>query len=263
MNLYTLIVLILALTAGQVQAIDLAYGSLDPNEPKADNAILLTGEVREGDLEALKRFAANDPNRFHSRTIVLASHGGDLLEAMRIGQFLRDTYMEVFVNPKVGRCASACFFIYVSAIQRDSLVPGLGIHRPYFSTAELERTPLDEAEQKHRHLMAAVRKYLEDQEVPTRIIEKMFSLASSEIYWLTQEDIASLGRRANWWDQILVDRCQLNKELEQEFFSYGEYAPRAAEARDHIREVAECAYHISADERLDNLYRLIRQNTNP
>jgi hypothetical protein len=259
MNLTILGVIILAFAAGHAKAIDLAYGSLDPNNPKADNAILLTGEVRKGDLEVLKQFAANDRERFHWRTIVLASQGGDLLEAMRIGQFIRETYMEVFVNPDVGRCASACFFIYVSAIQRDSLDSGLGIHRPYFSAADFDRTPLNEVEHKHRQLMKAVRNYLEDQQVPAQIIEKMFSLASSEIYWLTHEDIASLGRRAHWWDQVLVDRCMLNKELELELLSRGDFSPRAAHAKRHIREVAECAYNISADDRLKNLNRLLRQ----
>jgi hypothetical protein len=179
--------LLFALVTSSSQAIELAYGSLDPNEPNADNAILLTGVVGKGDLEVLRRFAAKDKQRFHSRTIVLASQGGDLLEAIRIGLFLRKTYMEVFVNTEIGRCASACFFIYVAAVQRDAMVPGLGIHRPYFSPAEFERTPLQDVEQKHRQLMQAVKKYLEDHQVPAYLIEKMFSLASSEIYWLTYD----------------------------------------------------------------------------
>lgn len=252
-------VFLFLLIAASSHAIDLAYGSLDPNEPKSDGAILMTGEVKKGDLEVLRRFAAKDKHRFHSRTIVLASQGGDLLEATRIGLFLRKTYMEVFVNPEIGRCASACFFIYVAAVQRDSMVPGLGIHRPYFSSSEFERTPLNEVEQKHRQLMQSVKSYLEEQQVPSKLIEKMFSLASSEIYWLTYDDIRSIGRRANWWDQVLVDRCQLNKKLEFEYLSNGDDSPLAAQALKHLHDVAVCAYNISADDRLRNLDQLVKQ----
>jgi hypothetical protein len=239
---------------------ELAYGSLDPEEPTADNAILLTGEVRKGDYDVLRRFAAKDKERFHSRMVVLASEGGDLLEAIRIGLFFRKTYMEVFVNNKIGRCASACFFIYVAAVQRDSMEPGLGIHRPYFSSSELDRTSLGEAESEHRQLMESVKRYLEEQDVPRYLIEKMLSLASSEIYWLTREDLDRLGTRANWWDQLLVDQCQLNKELEQEYFNRGHESPRATEAEEHIRDVAICSYAISAEERMENLNQLLRAN---
>jgi hypothetical protein len=69
----------------------------------------------------------------------------------------------------------------------------------------------------------------------------------------------SIGIRANWWDQVLVDRCQLNKKLEFEYLSDGNESPRAAEARKHIHDVAVCAYSISADDRLKNLEQLLKQ----
>lgn len=250
MNFRFLLPVLLFAASQSAQAIDLAYGSIDPNKPEKINAIILKGEIRKGDYELLLRFARKDRQRFHSKMVVLASQGGDLLEAIRIGVFLRKTYMDVFVNPKIGRCASACFLIYVAAVERDAVVPGLGIHRPTFAASEVEHLPLPEAERKHRELMQAVRSYLEDQQVPAYLIEKMFSLASTEIYWLTWEDLDRLGTRANWWDQVLVDRCRLNKKLEQ---------VRGPEALKHISDVAACAYDISAEERLRNLDQLLTQ----
>jgi hypothetical protein len=113
MKCHILIALLLTLLAAPSRAIELAYGSLDPTEPNHENAIIMSGQIRKGDYEVLRQFAAKDKERFQSRTIVLASPGGDLLEATRIGIFLRKTYKEVFVNPDIGRCASACFLIYV------------------------------------------------------------------------------------------------------------------------------------------------------
>jgi hypothetical protein len=249
-----LLPLLCCLSVGQ--AAELRYGSLDPKDSE-DNAVLLSGEIRKGDYEALLRFARKNPTIFNAHTLVLASPGGDLIEAMRIGSFVRKTYQSVFVSPDIGKCASACFLIYVAAVNRGAQAKAIGIHRPYFAPSEFERMPLQEAEKKHRRLMEVVRKYLEDQQVPQYLIERMFSLASTEIYWLTFEDLDNLGARANWWDQVLVARCGLDKKLEQGFSRMGESFARASEAKRHIRDLAICAYNISAEDRERNLRELL------
>jgi hypothetical protein len=106
--------------------------------------------------------------------------------------------------------------------------------------------------------MQAVRNYLDEQQVPLYLIEKMFSLASTEIYWLSWEDLGNLGVRANWWDQVLVDRCGLDKKLEQEYLDQGGKAMRAEEARKQIHDVAVCSYEISTEARFQNLNKLLR-----
>lgn len=255
MRLALVLVLLGSLSTGR--AAELRYGALDPRDPDSAPAVILSGEIRKGDYEAILRFARKDPHRFHASTIVLASPGGDLIEAIRIGGLIRKTYQSVFVNSAIGTCASACFLIYVAAVDRHALVPALGIHRPYFAPSEFERMPLQAAEQKHRRLMETVRKYLEDQQVPQYLIERMFSLASTEIYWLSWDDLKNLGLRANWWDQLLVDRCKLDKQLEQQFLNQGDHFARAAEAKRQIHDVAVCAYQISAEDRKQNLRDLL------
>ena len=242
--------------ACSAKSIEIFYGRLDPTDTGSP-AIVLRGEIRTGDYEIVKRFARLDTHKFHSSTVVLASSGGDLVEAIRIGNFFRRTYMSVFVNPAIGRCASACFLIYVAAVERGAMVPGLGIHRPYFPLQQSENIPLDKMEQRHRTLSASVKRYLEEQQVPQYLIERMFSMASTEISWLDREDLNSLGARAVWWDQVLVDRCKLNKELEQEYLKNGDESPRVSLAKEHLFKVAKCSYDISADERLKNLKELL------
>lgn len=237
-------------------AADFTFGRLDPSDTTGLEDIVLSGEIKGGDYESLKAFAKKD-GLFWARTVVLASPGGDLLEAIRIGNFLRKTFTPVFVNPKVGKCASACFLIYVAAVRRSGVASSLGIHRPYFSPLDFGRLPLEEVQKKHDQLMAAVKSHLQAQQVPHYLIDKMFSLASTEVYWLNEDDLDSLGLRANWWDQVMVDRCGLDKTLEKEFISRGYLSPRAQLALAHIHKVAQCGYSISKQETERNLKALL------
>lgn len=240
-------------------AIELRYGPINPDEPGDTSALILTGEIKTGDYLRFLEFARSKPRHFNASTLVLASPGGNILEAMRIGTFVRKTFQSVFVSNKIGRCASACFLIYVAAVNRGALVPSLGVHRPHFPTTEFQGMSLSESRAKQGKLMGAVRQYLEENEVPKYLIERMFSLASTEVYWLARSDLNALGSRAYWWDQVLVDRCNLDKVLEQKYLVFGEALPNAREAERHLRDVAVCAYNVSAEDRESNLRSLLAE----
>jgi len=166
---------------GTSLAAEFSLGSVDPRHPEKLNAVILSGEIKSGDYARLLTFIRKDPYGFRARTIVLASPGGDLIEAIRIGRVVRATYQSVFVNPAIGRCASACFLIYVAAVSRNANVPSLGIHRPYFEPYNFAKLSLAQAEAKHKALLREVRAYLEANEVPQYLIEKMFALSSEQI----------------------------------------------------------------------------------
>jgi hypothetical protein len=76
----------------------------------------------------------------------------------------------------------------------------------------------------------------------------MFSLASSEIYWLTFDDLDRIGPRSHWYDELMVSRCGLDKRLERGFIELGDRFAEAAEAKEHIHRVSVCAYMLTADE---------------
>jgi len=105
--------------------------------------------------------------------------------------------------------------------------------------------------------MRKIRGYLEEREVPQYLIEKMFSLSSDEVYWLTYNDLDRIGLRANWYDQLLVDRCKLNKQLEQGFLKEGSRFRFADEARVNIAHVAQCESHLTFTEGASNLRKLL------
>jgi len=95
---------------------------------------------------------------------MLASPGGDVLEAMKIGRLIRALKLQTIIPSKDGEpqqfgangehrsqrpsvnyiCASACFFIFVAGIKRELDIsfsasePLLGIHRPYLSDEDLK-----------------------------------------------------------------------------------------------------------------------------
>lgn len=241
-------------------AAEFYFGPLDPSDSSSPEATIMRGEIRVGDYGRLVSFARTDRNRFLWRFIVLASAGGDIHEAMKIGTFVKATYQSVFVNPAVGKCASACFLIYVAAVDRMALNNSVGIHRPYFGAEYFSHLSLSEAEARHEALLGEVRKYLEKREVPQYLIEKMFLLASDEVYWLPQRDIDRIGQRASWYDQLLVDRCGLNKELERGFQREGDRFRFAKEAKENIRHVAECGADMQAAEGEANLEQILAGN---
>jgi hypothetical protein len=107
---------------------------------------------------------------------------------------------------------------------------------------------LKDAERKQSQLYESLRTFLKSRDVPQGIQERMLSQASNEIYWLTFDDIDLIGPRAHWYDQLLVSRCALDKTLERGRLKYGKSYPKAAEAMQHIGDVARCAYMLTADE---------------
>ena len=247
--LFAILLLLVLLPA---HSADIRLAPFDPSSPDSSEVVVISGLIEPGDYDRLRDLAKRDAKLFHARTFVLASLGGDIEEAVRIGRLLRSMYASVFVSSKHGKCASACFFIYVAAIDRNATIPDLGIHRPYLNPKRYAQLSLEASEQKYRELSEVVRSYLVEHQVPSSIIERMFNLASSEIQWLDAVDLKAVGRRAPWWDQVLVDRCKLDKQLEAEYYWLrpGSHIEAMAEkAEKHFHDVAQCAYFLSAEDR--------------
>jgi ATP-dependent protease ClpP protease subunit len=254
----SLLITAVLLLVAQVHAARFSMGDLDPSAPSANKDVVISGEIIRGDYQRLIAFIRTDPLLL-ARTFVLASPGGDLLEAIKIGGLLKAIYRPVVVNPAVGQCASACFFIYVAAVERTGgSYPAIGIHRPYFAPAYFSKLSLAEAEAKHKALLSEARHYLEEREVPQYLIEKMFSLSSDDIYWLTMKDIKNVGYRASWFEQLLIDRCKWNKELHEGYSLYGPKYARAAEAEAMFRRAGACSYEVTENEARANFSKIIQ-----
>lgn len=188
---------------------------LDSSNPK-HSWLRLEGEIVKGDYERVVALIRSSPDKFLSHSWQLNSPGGDVVEAMRIGDLLKDLYMTVNVadskNPK-SVCASACFFIYVSALNRNAIVGSVGVHRPYFHPSYFSDLPPPAAELRYQQYSIQVRGYLQSRGVPDSLIARMFSMASNEAYWLTESELDVVGSKPAWFDQYILSRCGFNSRM--------------------------------------------------
>ena len=166
--------------------------------------VVLEGRIEIGDLEKVRKASQEGA----PTAIYLASPGGNLGEAMRIGALVRRLAWETrtaegpdvppAIRAGVARsygvrdarnnvCASACFFIFVAGIYRDGHV--LGIHRPYMSPAELERISEKEASRRTDNVRTTVGHFLQRMGVPPAYLEEMYEVPKEKVRWLTEEEI--------------------------------------------------------------------------
>jgi hypothetical protein len=158
--------------------------------------VTIEGPIAPGDF---KKFASLVLDAKAS-VVWLASAGGNLSEALRLGALIRQLALEVRApidrtqplvrlrDPENNTCASACFFLYVAGVRRQGSV--LGIHKPSLPADEYFSLGLDGSVAAHRRIQEATADYLEHMGVPSRYAAMMMAANSSEMIWLTPEDIA-------------------------------------------------------------------------
>lgn len=182
--------------------------SADKSKAKNKEIIYLTGEIRRGDYNRFRLFMLeNLPTYSRSvRSVRLSSNGGDILEALRIGEILKAMYATVDV-PLEGTCVSACFLLYVSAVERSAPSGRLGVHRAYFDKTYFAGLNPRKAEERQLELTKALTSFLEKNSVPRAIVDKMNQTSSATIHWLNQDEIDELGAYAPWFEEFLIAKC--------------------------------------------------------
>ena len=171
------------------------------------NLVVLEGRIEVGDFDKVLKLSREAT----PTGIYLASPGGNLAEAIRIGALVRRLAWETrsAEGPDVpaefragvaasygvrdparhNMCASACFFIFVGGIYRDG--HRLAIHQPFMAPAELERIPADEAARRANNVRAVVEVYLHRMGVPLRYVQEMYDVPKERLRWLTDDEIAA------------------------------------------------------------------------
>jgi hypothetical protein len=196
--------------------------------------IRLVGKIEKGDAEKFKRLV--EDLRQKKRTVnmlMLASIGGDAIEAMRIGTIVRKSFIPTHapINLDVGftcngyppelkdddcDCASACFLIWVAGVYRVGDV--LGIHRPYFFEEYFEGLSASETQKEYALMYERVRSYLKSMDVPEHIINKMFNTGSDEIAYLDWDTAKSM-ELAPFFDEWVGASClRLTSEEEMDYW---------------------------------------------
>jgi len=182
-----------------------------------DHHILnLSGEIKHGDAKHMASLIAQEP-AIHFLDI--NSLGGDLIEAMNIGDLVRGLHVPVYVA-KGGYCISACFFVILEGQQRvfstafeDGTLPPqtwrkkefgvIGIHRPNLKSHSGDIS----ATKKQEDMMRKVRSYLASKAVPQHLIDEMMARPSNDIYWLKESDAQLIGEYNPGDEEALIARC--------------------------------------------------------
>ncbi len=185
----------------------------------AEASIILEGKIEAGDYNKLVKLIDDDcDHEFKGKPacadgIYLASPGGDLIEAMKIGRLVRKLRLETHVPsdlPSPYRqkreailkdakanymCASACFFVFVAGINRKRDIglgpPILGIHKPYLSDIELKRLSGNQVIASAGRMRTLVDDYLKEMGVPAKYADLMFSVPKDQVHFVNEDDFES------------------------------------------------------------------------
>ena len=180
--------------------------------------LVMSGEIIPGDYDRLLSKILDDPSRFLTQNkLILASDGGDMSEAIKIATLIRSLFAAVTVGPLTGRCVSACFFIYASAAQREADGARLvGINRPYLVDSQAGPAAVPRPDADDSKALRQVRAFLQDNAVPSYLVDEMFRHPSDDAYWLSAEDEKALGFRSPAFDRYLAANCAWSETIERD-----------------------------------------------
>lgn len=170
------------------------------------NRLQIEGEIVSGDYDrliAIIKYMGQLPIEYQ-----LNSKGGDVMEAIKIGTMLRDTYSPVSVSDNAV-CASACFFILVGSPNRNIFyTTRIGIHRPYFNKSYFSSLSASEAENKYRKLQITVQSYLLNMGVPQSFIDMMYTISSDDVNWVSANNFEEkIGKMSPFYEELLISKC--------------------------------------------------------
>lgn len=148
--------------------------------------ITIDGDIKEGDFENIMNIIRKRES--FPKSIHTYSNGGDVVEAMKIGRFVRKAL--IVTTPGV-TCNSACSLIVFAGIQQTK-EGRLGLHRPYYNKKYFAGLSLDQAKEKYKMLDALVSSYLREMSVPTVLGEKMMSVPSTAVEYISMEEYVRL-----------------------------------------------------------------------
>ena len=194
--------------------------------------ITIEGAIAPGDYQKLVDLVLSNRG---AHTVWLASAGGNLSEALRMGRAIRSLGFAVSVpfstaeplvtlkNPANNTCSSSCFLLYAAGVSRRGLV--LGLHRPSLPADEYFSLGLDGSVAAHRVIREAVTGYLEEMGVPSKYTSVMLSTNASDMVWLSSQDIHNdLDGVIAEYAERFRESCPRRTASENE----GHYRPRSA-----------------------------------
>ncbi len=155
--------------------------------------IVITGRIDHQTRTDFLKAADDTRIKLTAYPIVeLDSLGGDVPEAMAIGDAIRRAGLLTGVFEGTDECSSACALILASGVKR--IVSGkIGIHRPRFDEALFARLSLAEAREKYERMADDVRRYLARMGMADGLYAAMLHVPSDDVRYLSEEECQYYG----------------------------------------------------------------------
>jgi hypothetical protein len=175
--------------------------------------LVFEGKIVAGDYNKLRTFLGTKSNFDKiSGGVFLASPGGSVIEALKIGHLIRALDLSTdapsgtppgrtkfgesvirpnnLVDPRTNYlCASACFFVYVAGIYRNlDSVGRLGVHRPVQSESNAKKFSDEQVFELTWRVRDTIKNYLKEMNVPVKYVDLAYSVPPNELRWITQEE---------------------------------------------------------------------------
>jgi hypothetical protein len=161
---------------------------LDAFEARGVAFVALSGEIVQNDSDkAIASLLAALQKHKSDKKIVglsLNSHGGLVLEAVKIGEFVEAAKIPVIVTER-SSCESACFFIFMRAPTK-LIAHGarIGVHSTSLNGKEDANTSLT---------TVAIARLAREAGVPQSVIGKMVTAEPREISYLSDNELKQMG----------------------------------------------------------------------
>jgi hypothetical protein len=195
MRIRDLVLLVACVPISQVIPADSQTGTREEPRVWVKPNIYVDSEIRRGahqqfveTLRAIKSLPGWDsPIR-----VILDSPGGDVIEAMKIGETIRQHKLITDFPMSSTRCDSACFFIWAAGVQR---VMGLdskkafGVQSPHFDPKYFSALNVDDAKRRYETMSAEAQTYLVRMDVPQGLIDRAWATPSEKVLrWSSLKD---------------------------------------------------------------------------
>ncbi len=197
------LIVVLAMLASTLPARPASIETARTVQGSLIRSIKVEGNIEPGDAERLLEKVLDDYRYYGTpdNTIFLRSRGGDVEEAMKMGEVIRRLRLNTEAphwtgkealslvasdNPENFLCASACFLVYAGGISRRGEY--ILLHRPYLPPNAAKKLSDADYESQQKEIVSKVGQYLRKMEVAQILIDRMMTTPSSDRSPITVED---------------------------------------------------------------------------
>ena len=222
------------------------------------NSAIFDGQIQRGDAKKVVSFYIKNPTL---SKLYLNSPCGDVQEAIAIGEIIKTLRLWTEVETK-GKCASACFFIWMNGAWREAQGPDsmygdagwIGLHRPFLTNQSNSEASLAA----QNYSVRSVSAYLESKLIPRRYIDYMIERPSNDIYWLKAKDILDIGISPPDIEELYIAKCHESfRRIDHQFAEAMKAQDGTGnEIRLKLESLAECTKALDNKAREEAIIKL-------